>query len=82
MRVVLILLVFVVRTICCRYLAWKHSSLLHLDYGAALFGVLYLAVMLKRLLQEPAALFYFCIILTKVLPHAPLVFGFRQRFLR
>ncbi|WIA41143.1 hypothetical protein OEZ86_004766 [Tetradesmus obliquus] len=64
------------------YVSWKHASLLHLDYGAALFGLLYLAVVLRRLLQEPSALFYFCIILVKVLPHAPLVLGFRRQFLR
>lgn len=47
-----------------------------------MFGLLYLAVVLRRLLQEPSALFYFCIILVKVLPHAPLVLGFRRQFLR
>jgi hypothetical protein len=67
---------------CCRYLSWKHHSLLHLDYLAAVFGVLYLAVVLKRLLQEPSVLFYFCIILAKVLPHAPLMVGLQQQFLR
>lgn len=67
---------------CRSYVSWKHASLLHLDYGAALFGLLYLAVVLRRLLQEPSALFYFCIILVKVLPHAPLVLGFRRQFLR
>jgi hypothetical protein len=66
----------------CRYITWKHSSLLHLDHGAALFGLLYLAVMLRRLLQEPTTLFYFCIILAKVLPHVPLMLGFKQQFLR
>jgi hypothetical protein len=66
----------------CRYISWKHSSLLHLDYGAALFGLLYLAVMLKRLLQEPTTLFYFCVIVIKVLPHVPLMLGFKQQSLR
>jgi hypothetical protein len=38
--------------------------------------------MLKRLLQEPTTLFYFCVIVIKVLPHVPLMLGFKQQFLR
>lgn len=67
---------------CCRYLAWKHLTLLHLDYMAAWFGLVYLAVLLWRLMHEPTALFYFAVILTKLLPHIPLVLGMRNTFLR
>lgn len=68
--------------LCCSYLAWKQHSLLHLDYLAAVFGLLYLAVVLRRLLHEPTTLFYFAVILTKVLPHVPLVLGMQRTFLR
>lgn len=67
---------------CCRYLNWKHQTLSHLDYFAALFGVMYLAVLLKRSCSEPTTLFYCLVIIIKVLPHVPLILGFSRFFFR
>jgi hypothetical protein len=44
--------------------------------------VVTLLVWAKRLLQEPTTLFYFCVIVIKVLPHVALMLGFKQQFLR
>eukprot|EP00775_Hariotina_reticulata_P004990 gene4990-5232_t len=65
-----------------RYVAWKHTALLHLDYFAAAFGSFYLMALLKRLLSEAATMFYFLYIVIKLLPHVPLLLGFREQFLR
>ncbi|WIA20852.1 hypothetical protein OEZ85_005202 [Tetradesmus obliquus] len=64
------------------YLSWKHHSLLQVDYAAALFEVLYLAVLLRRMMTEPMTVFYFLFILFKTLPHVPLMMGLRYPYLR
>lgn len=61
---------------------WKHHSLIHLDYLCALFDIMYLAVLVKRMISEPATLWYFMYILIKTLPHVPLMLGLRDPFLR
>lgn len=55
---------------------------MHLDYLCALFDVMYLAVLLKRMWTEPTTLFYFLYICVKTLPHVPLMLGLCQPFLR
>ncbi|KAF6252357.1 hypothetical protein COO60DRAFT_1644130 [Scenedesmus sp. NREL 46B-D3] len=65
-----------------RYLSWKHHNLLQVDYLAALFEVLYLAVLLRRMMSEPVTLSYFLFILVKTLPHVPLMMGLRFPYLR
>lgn len=65
-----------------RYLVWKHYTLLHLDYIGALFAVMYLLALLRRMINEPTTLFYLLYVLLKCMPLAPLILGFREPFLR
>lgn len=68
--------------VCCSYLAWKQHSLLGLDYFSAAFGLFYLALLLRRMLSQPTTLFYFAVILLKVLPFVPLLLGRWRLYLR
>jgi hypothetical protein len=65
-----------------RYMSWKHEALLQLDYGAALFEMAYIVVLMRRALHEPEAVCFLVFIVVKSLPHAPLVFGWRDLYLR
>jgi hypothetical protein len=67
---------------CCRYLVWKHSSLLHLDYGAVMFCAFYLLALLRRMMSEPTTVFYLLYMVVKTAPHVPLALELRQTYLR
>lgn len=65
-----------------RYLDWKHHTLLHLDYFAGMFGILYLLVLFWKMLKEPTTLFYVLHIIAKMSPQVPLLLGLRESYLR
>ncbi|KAF6252356.1 hypothetical protein COO60DRAFT_538614 [Scenedesmus sp. NREL 46B-D3] len=70
------------RTVEQRYVSWKHSSLLQLDYGAVMFCAFYLLTLLRRMMSEPTTLFYLLYMIIKTMPHVPLALGLRQTYLR